>query len=397
MKVLQINGVSGTGSTGKICESISDLLTREKIDNKILYYHGHSDHPLSVRMRKEGYYKIQALKSRILGNYGFNSDRSTNDTIDIIEHEDPDLINIHNIHGHEVNIEKLFNYLTKRQIPVVWTMHDCWAITGYCPYFTIVKCDRWRTKCNSCPQRRTFSWFFDRSGSNQEKKKKAAENLNLTVVTPSAWLANIMRESFLEKFPVKVINNGIEQAVFQPRESDFKKIHNCDDKIILLGVANGWGNHKGLDIFLRLNETLSKGYQIVLVGTDDEVKRTLPKDIIAINRTNDQIELAQIYSAADIFINPTREDNYPTVNMEAVSCGTPVITFRTGGSPEMVDDTCGSVVDVDDFEGMVREIERYGKKTEEVKRRCMTKSMQFHAEDRFREYVELYREILGRK
>ena len=393
MKVIQINGVSGTGSTGKICESISALLDTMNIENKILYYHGYSTFKNAYRIGKEPYYKVQALKSRFLGNYGFNSNRSTDETIRILKEEKPDIIHIHNIHGHEVNIERLFRYLGECHTPTVWTMHDCWAVTGYCPYFTMVKCERWETGCRECPQRKNYSWFVDKSTDNQSRKREAVKGLNLTVVTPSNWLAGIMRESFLGKYPIKVINNGIDHSIFRPIESDFRKRNKCMDKIILLGVAFGWGDHKGLDIFIRLDNALDDEYRMVLVGTDAEIRKTLPSDIIAIDRTNNQQELVEIYSAADIFLNPTREDNYPTVNMEAISCGTPVITFRTGGSPEMIDDTCGSVVEVDDYEGIQREVMKCGKKTLQMKENCMKKSRNFNANDKFRQYVELYEKI----
>ena len=199
MKVIQINGVSGTGSTGKICESISALLDTMNIENKILYYHGYSTFKNAYRIGKEPYYKVQALKSRFLGNYGFNSNRSTDETIRILKEEKPDIIHIHNIHGHEVNIERLFRYLGECHTPTVWTMHDCWAVTGYCPYFTMVKCERWETGCRECPQRKNYSWFVDKSTDNQSRKREAVKGLNLTVVTPSNWLAGIMRESFLGK------------------------------------------------------------------------------------------------------------------------------------------------------------------------------------------------------
>lgn len=393
MKVIQINGVSGNGSTGKICESISILLDSMNIENRILYYHGCSAFKNSHRIGKESYYKVQALKSRLLGNYGFNSNRSTDETIRILKEEKPDIIHIHNIHGHEVNIEGLFRYLGECHTPIVWTMHDCWAVTGYCPYFTMVKCKRWKTGCRECPQRKNYSWFVDKSTDNQSRKREASKGLNLTVVTPSDWLAKIIRESFLGKYPVRVINNGIDQRIFKPCKSDFREKYGCTDKIILLGVAMGWGNHKGLDIFIRLDNALDDEYRIVLVGTDAEIRKNLPSDIIAIDRTNNQQELAEIYSAADIFLNPTREDNYPTVNMEAISCGTPVITFRTGGSPEMIDDTCGSVVEVDDYEGIQREVMKFGKKTLQMKENCMKKSRNFNANDKFRQYVELYEKI----
>ena len=397
MKVVQINSVSGIGSTGKICESISDLLDSKGISNRIIYYHGDSKNKNAVKVGNEQYYKAQALKSRIFGNYGFNSKLSTKLTCEIIQRENPDIVHIHNIHGHEVNISQLFEYLKKAGTPIVWTMHDCWAVTGYCPHFTAVKCEKWRYSCNRCPQMRYYSWFSDRSTLNQKLKKKAGKGLDITVVTPSKWLANIMRESFLGVNPVTVINNGIDLDIFKPIASAFRKKHRCEDKIIVLGVANVWDFRKGLDIFIRLEETLGEEYQIVLVGTDASVRNKLPSGIIAIDKTNNQHELAEIYSTADMFINPTREENYPTVNLEAIACGTPVITFNTGGSPEMIDESCGSVVDVDDIDELIKTIKRYGRKDDLMRDKCVKKSTDFGANEKFMQYIELYNGILRKR
>ena len=223
------------------------------------------------------------------------------------------------------------------------------------------------------------------------KKRWFSGVKNLTVVTPSQWLAELVRQSFLKNYPVQVINNGIDLSVFNPTPSDFRKRNKIsDDKYLLLGVAFDWGVRKGLDVFIELSKRLSDQYQIVLVGTDSAVDAQLPKNIISIHKTQNQKELAEIYSAADLFVNPTREENYPTVNMESIACGTPVLTFRTGGSPEIVDDTCGYVVDCDDVDAMEREIRRITVNSPYTKEQCVLKAKSYDMNLKFEEYLKLY-------
>lgn len=392
MKIVQINATCGIGSTGKICVSVSNLLTAQGIENYILYASGHSDHPQGICYTNKYEIKSNALKSRILGNYGFNSKRMTKRLIKELNRISPDIVHLHNLHGHNCHLEMLLCYLREHHIKVYWTFHDCWAFTGYCPYFAMVKCDKWKTGCFDCVQARQYSWFFDKSQKLYNRKRQLAQGLDLTIVTPSHWLAELVGESFLKDYPVKVIHNGIDLTVFKPTESDFRKKHHCEDKFILLGVAFGWGARKGLDVFVELASRLDDRFQIVLVGTDDAVDRNLPEGIISIHHTQNQAELAEIYTAADLFVNPTREDTYPTVNMESLACGTPVVTFQTGGSPEMVDPTCGSVVPCDDIDALEQEILRIAEIKPYSFDACLNKAKEFDMNERFEEYVKLYDE-----
>lgn len=306
----------------------------------------------------------------------------------------PDIIHLHNIHGFCVNIPMLFNYIKKNNIKVVWTLHDCWAFTGHCPYFTMTKCDKWKSGCYKCSSYKEYpKSLFDNSKKMYRLKKAWFTGVeNLTIVTPSEWLAGLVKQSFLKDYPVKVIHNGIDLNVFKPTESDFRKKYNIsDNKYILLGVAFGWGKRKGLDVFIELQKRLDKDkYQIVLVGTDDNVDKQLPSDIISIHRTQNQTELAEIYTVADLFVNPTREENYPTVNMESIACGTPVITFRTGGSPEILTEKTGMVVDCDDVKGLQHGIQKICEKNLFSKDDCIEQAKQFDLIERFKEYVKLY-------
>ena len=389
MIIAQINATCGAGSTGKICISVSELLSENGAENYIFYSSGSSDYPLGIKYANEIAIKIQTLVSRISGNYGFEARSITERLIKELERISPNIIHIHNIHSHSCNLEILFKYIKEKNIKVYWTFHDCWAFTGYCPHFDMIGCDKWKTECNNCPQSGQFSWFFDRSEYLYNKKKSVIEGTDLTIITPSQWLAGLVKESFFKDYPVKVINNGIDLNVFKPTDSDFRKKHNLENKYMVLGVAFGWGARKGLDVFIELSKRLPENYQIVLVGTDDNVDKQLPGNIISIHRTQNQKELAEIYTAADLFVNPTREENYPTVNMEAIACGTPVVTFNTGGSPEMLDSTCGTVVEKNDIDGIYNEIKRVCETQPYSKDDCLKRAERFDKNLRFTEYLNL--------
>lgn len=393
MKVVQINATCGVGSTGKICVGISQVLSNNNIENYILYSSKSNGYEFGIKCADDKYIKFQALKSRILGNYGFNSINATQKMITELEGVRPDIVHLHNIHGHDCDLEMLFTYFKQNKTKLIWTFHDCWAFTGYCPHFSMMKCDKWKTQCDKCVQAREYTWIFDRSRFLFNGKKALFQGLDLTIVTPSKWLAGLVKESFLKEYPVKVINNGIDLDIFKPSESNFIRKYGLDSKKIILGVSFGWDVKKGLDVFIQLANRLPEEYKIVLVGTDDETDKRLPASILSIHRTQNQQELAEIYSNADVFVNPTREENYPTVNMEAIACGTPVVTFRTGGSPETLDETCGAVVDCDDVDALEKEIIRICKYRSYNKEVCIKKAKEFDKNKRFKEYVELYERV----
>lgn len=394
MKIVQINTTCGVGSTGKICVAISRLLCAQNIENYILYTSGKSNYPLGIKYSDDNYKKLQALKSKVLGNYGFNSNYATGKLIKELESIQPDIIHIHNIHSHDCNLSILFKYIKRKNLKVFWTFHDCWTFTASCPHFTMVKCEKWKKECNKCPQIRQTSWFVDRTRSLYQRKKELFKGLDMTIITPSQWLADLVAESFLGEYPVKVIHNGIDLSIFKPLHSDFRsKYCISDEKYILLGVAFGWGKRKGLDVFVELAKRLDDSYQIVLVGTDESIDKQLPKNIISIHRTQNQTELAEIYTAADLFINPTREENYPTVNMESIACGTPVITFKTGGSPEILDKTCGVTVECNDVDTLIDKIEYIKKKRVCLEDNCLIKAKEFNENDKLKEYIEYYTKL----
>lgn len=396
MKVLQINVTYGIGSTGKICNSVAKLLDKDGVEHLTIVSQGRTETANTVKIKNKPYYKIQALKSRIFGNYGFNSSRATKEIIRHIKEFSPDIVHLHNIHGHNVNLKTLFTFFKENpEIKLFWTFHDCWAFTAYCPHYTMVKCYKWQSECSHCKQKKEYSWFFDKSKRLFNRKKELFTGLNLTIITPSKWLAGEVKKSFMKDYPVKVINNGIDLSVFKPTESDFREKYGIGkDKFVLLGVAFGWGKKKGLDVFIKLSERLDKNkYAIVLVGGNAETDKLLPKDIISIHRTQNQTELAEIYTACDLFVNPTREETYPTVNMESIACGTPVITFNTGGSPEILSEKTGLIVDCDDIDALQRGIEGVCKKNIFSRTDCVEQAQFFDMNILFQEYVESMKEV----
>ena len=391
MKVVQVNVTCGKGSTGKICLAVSELLNQKGVENYILYSSGNSDYPQGIKYQDSRYAKRQALISRLWGNYGFNSNRSTKKLINEIEKINPDVIHLHNLHSHNCNLEILFKYLKKSNKKIFWTFHDCWPVTGYCPNFDMYGCEKWKTECKNCPQKKYFSWFFDKSKKLHNKKKQLFSGLDLTIITPSNWIASVVKQSFLKDYPVKVVHNGIDLSVFKPTPSDFREKYNLIDKFVILGVAFDWGERKGLDVFVELSKRLDDRFKIVLVGTNDNIDSQLPQDIISIHKTQNQLELAQIYTACDLFVNPTREEALGLTNIEANACGIPVITFNTGGSPECVDSTSGIVVDKNDIDGLEKQILALANKEIEFsKEDCINKAKDFDKDKKFKEYVDLY-------
>ena len=389
--VVQINTTCGVGSTGKICVSISEVLSKEEIDNYILYSSASNGYSKGIPCCKRHYTRIQSIKSHIIGNYGFNSQNETLKMISELDRIMPDAVLIHNIHGHDCNLTMLFSYFKDKHIKLFWTFHDCWAFTAYCTHFIYEGCEKWKTGCNNCKLRNSSSWFFDRSDELYRRKRDLFLGLDLTIITPSQWLADLVKQSFLKQYPVMVIHNGIDLSVFCPTRSDFRERNNIrDDQYMLLGVAYNWGKKKGLDQFIKLSERLDQErFKIVLVGTNDKVDKSLSDNIISIHRTQDAKALAEIYTSADLLVNPTREDNFPTVNLEALACGTPVVTFKTGGSPECVDESCGFVVPVDDYASLestiINEMIQRSINTED----CLRRSRLFDKNRCFENYVKL--------
>ena len=306
--------------------------------------------------------------------------------------ENPDIIHLHNLHGYYLNAKILFEFLAIYNKPIVWTLHDCWNFTGHCTHFVYEKCERWRTQCCKCPQKKIYpaSLFLDNSKSNYLWKKRVF-NLpnNLTIVTPSNWLKDLVEQSFLASHKKKVINNGIDLNVFKPTDGNFREQHSLDNIKIVLGVANVWGRRKGLDDLMELSKKLSDDYKIVLVGVNKKQQNTLPENILALERTANAAELAHLYTTADVFVNPTYEDNYPTVNLEALVAGTPVVTYNTGGSVESVLEN--NICEQGNIDMLKTMIERVALEKKEIVDKNVER---FDKKYMIESYLELYNKIM---
>ena len=410
-KLLQINPVIRRNtSTGKIMQEIGELVTSRGWESWVAYSRGRDGVPgpesasalkgsklLPVGSRLS--VALHGLETRLLDRHGLGSRLATKRFVKAIKRLDPDVIHIHNIHGYFLNYKILFRYLAECGKPVIWTVHDCWLYTGHCYHYSAAHCFKWKTGCKDCCQRREFptSWFIDRSAANYRDKSESFNSIpkdKLTIVPVSEWMGNELKASFLGKCNIRVIHNGIDTDTFAPQDSaGIRSRYGIGDRKVILGLASIWMKEKGFDDFVELSSMLSEDEVIVMVGRmTDEQKRRLPEGIVTIGRTDNVQQLAALYSAAVAFVNPTWQDNYPTVNLEAMACGTPVITYRTGGSIEAVSEDTGFVVEQGDVRGLlecVRKIEERGKECFSGK--CRERALKnFRKQDRYEDYMKLY-------
>lgn len=401
MKILHINVALITDAPGRIAEEIGKVLIDNGHQSYIAY--GRYPRPTISETIKIGNYTDQFLHlalTRIFDNHGFGSVKATRKFIRQIDEVDPDVIHLHNLHGYYLNIDVLFGFLRKAGKPIVWTMHDCWPFTGHCSHYDYVGCDRWKSKCYACPNKNAYpaSWLIDNSTGNYFRKKNIFTGLNLLrIVAPSHWLANQLKESFLKDYPVDVLPNGVDLAVFKPQaENNSLKIRfGLKNKKLILGVASFWGRHKGFDDFIKLSSLIAGDTAILLIGLNEQQQEGLPANIIGLSRTESLGELAAFYSAADVFVNPTYADTFPTTNLEALASGTPVVTYNTGGSPEALNQVTGVIVEKGDLAGLsgaINSILDQGKN--QFSERCHERAqLLYNKEKCFLEYLDLYKKM----
>ena len=407
-KLLQINPVVRIStSTGRIMQEIGELAMQHGWESYIAYSKGRDGiKPCQSKLVPVGNswnVRFHGLMTRLFDRHGLASNRATKAFIRRIQEIEPDIIHIHNIHGYFLNYKLLFEFLASYGKPVIWTVHDCWLYTGHCYYYSYARCQKWETHCGQCPQKNKFpaSYIVDRSRQNFEDKKQAFTSLfssQMHIIPVSHWMRGEMSRSFLKEYPYQVIHNGIDTEVFAPSDSQAirQKYGIANDKHIYLGVASIWSDEKGLAEFKAMAAALEADEVLVMVGVSDAIKASLPKNIIAISRTENIHQLAALYSSATAFINPTWQDNYPTVNLEAIACGTPVVTYKTGGSIEAITPETGRIVNQGDIQGLLREartLKALGKSY--FSPRCRAHALAFfRKEDRYRDYLNLYESLL---
>lgn len=405
MKVLLINSVCGQGSTGRICTGIANLLKSDGYEAYIAYGLGHSDYPGSFNISSgKCDYLFHNVLSRLTDSEGLHSIKATRKLIKQIEFIKPDIVHIHTLHGHYINYKVLINYLNNINVKIVMTLHDCWTFTGHCAHFDMFDCFKWQSECKNCQYLSTYpqSLFIDRSRMNFDLKKQLFTQLGekLVIVPVSYWLEELVRKSFLKHQNIYTIHNGIDINRFSPvYNKSISDKYNLDGKKIVLGVALPWSRYKGLPDFHKLRSMLCEDYAIIMVGLSEEQISTLPSGIIGFGKTDSLDELVELYSLADVFVNTTYCDNYPTVNLEAMACGTPVITYKTGGSPEAITGETGMVVEQGNVEKLVGAIQKVcaGFK-ENYRKACRHRAENnFDATKCFMNYIDLYVDLLNYK
>lgn len=343
MRVLIINSVCGFGSTGRICTGIADKLKSEGNEVIIAYGRGTTNYYNSYKIGNRSDQIWHGIMTRVFDSHGLNSKLATKRFLKWADKYNPDMVWLHNIHGYYINYEMLFDWIKSRpNMQVKWTLHDCWTFTGHCAHYMTVDCEKWQdlTGCYGCELKKDYpsAYVIDNCKRNYQKKKNAfCDVVSMELIVPSEWLAGEVKKSFLKDYPVSVIRNDIDRSIFKPTESDFRKIYGLEDKKIILGVSSIWTRKKGLYDYIELAKMLDDDYCVVLVGAGlEKIDKIKTNNVITISRTDSPKELAGIYTTADWFVNLTYEDNYPTVNLEAEACGTPVITYDTGGCRETV-------------------------------------------------------------
>ena len=396
MKVLQINPVSGIRSTGRICLEVAKLLEKRGDECMILYGREHAGKEAEQYSLKCGNIVtnvLHYLTYMLTDNEGKGSYFTTGRFIKAIRAFGPDVIHIHNLHGHYINYGRLFRFLAKENIPVLFSFYDCWMFTGGCTHFDYIGCEKWKTLCSHCPNQSKYPldrYLPDHSKKNYLKKMRAMQSVKKKILSPgSEWMEGLVRQSFLKENEIVTVQSGIDLGRFVHKDSDIAKKHHLTKKIILL-VASQWTMQKGLAYVKPLAEKIGDRYHIVLIGELRDKQFTLPDHVLHIEQTHDQEEMIMWYSAASVYVNVTLQETLGLTNIEALACGTPVVTFDSGGCKECVDPSCGIVVSRGDFdglyEGIISVLENGGFSPEA----CRKKSENFDKNQCYQKYLALY-------
>ena len=395
MKIAFINSVAGFGSTGRL---VSTLSMMDEVDGKV-YYGRKKDSSNAISMRFTGDIGnvTHAIGTYFFDDHGFHNAMETKRMLKDLDEFNPDIVHLHNLHGYYVHVGVLFDYLKRKNKKVIWTLHDCWSFTGPCAHYDGVGCDKWKSKCYDCPitNEYPFSWNKHNVTKNYERKKEVFTSIkdNLTIVTPSYWLEEQVKQSFLKECHVMTIHNGINLNDFKYTESSFREKYHLEDSFIVLAVASVWNTTKGIEDLKELANSLPENIKIVVVGGTLSSNTTSIENAVCISRTNTVKELCEIYSASDAFINLTKQDTFPTVNIEALACGLPVITYKTGGSPEILTDKTGIVVEKNNIKKMKEVLIELAKNNSFKKEDCIEVASHYSLDNMYEAYLKLYEEI----
>lgn len=403
MRVLFINTVYGKGSTGRIIKDLGSSIVKNGGEFCVAFGRGECDESInSYRIGEKKDYMLHALLSRITDRSGFYSAKPTERLVEFIKQYNPDIIHLHNLHGYYLNIKILFEYLKNEfKGKIIWTIHDCWAFTGHCTHFAYSKCDKWQSGCFSCIEKHSYpkSLVADNSHRNYIEKKALFSGIsNLNIVTVSDWLKDEVEKSFLNQYPIKRIYNGVDLEKFSPSESDVRKKYNCENKKLILLVSDGWDERKGYSKLIEIAKKSPEAWQYIMVGLDKEKIAEMPKNVIGLERTWNQQELIDIYSAADLFLNPSVEETFGLVTVEAMACGTPVVVVNSTASPELIKaEGSGLICEITSSVDEMLDIIAKGLTLKEnggniaARKNAENYSVQKHNE----EYIRLYSNLIG--
>lgn len=403
MNIVQINQTADFGSTGKIMHELNDIINSSGHKGFMVSGYANNYNEANLKCANLGSPLYSSRKDQLIfrfsGENGYRYKKRSLKIIEWIDNVRPDIIHLHNIHGDWLHIETLFKYIREKEIPVVWTLHDCWAFTGRCSHFEQIHCDKWKTQCHHCKSKKVYpiTYLFDKSRQMFEDKKRWFTGINnVNIVAPSRWLADYIRQSFLGEYPIKVIPNGINTNVFAVQKIRSKYYKAISKKYIILGVASSWSGGKGFNDFLKLNKIIDHHrYQIVMVGLNKKQMKMLPDTIIGIERTNNQKELAELYSGADCYLNCSVLETMGMTTIEAMSCGTPVIAYNRTAIPETVGENCGIIIDDISMEAVYNAIQKICASKNAYLKSCRENVLLNYDKKRFYEYIDMYTEICG--
>lgn len=404
MVIVQINQTYKIGSTGKIMYDLNQVIQSSGHESFMVagYSNDHSPQNLYCANKNSAFFPIRKdqVIFRLSGVNGYRYKKRTQKIIEWIDSKHPDIIHLHNIHGDWIHLQTLFDYIKRKEIRVVWTLHDCWALTGRCSHFELCGCDKWKTNCFDCNNNRVYpiTYFFDRSSKMHRDKKKWFTGIkNMTVVTPSIWLASFVKQSFLREYPIKVIPSGINTEIFKPQKKQSKYYVDIKAKYIILGVANTWSKSKGIDDFIALDKVIDHDkYQIVMVGLNSRQLKSLPHTIYGLSKTNSQLELAELYSGASCYLNCSILETQGLTTIEAMACGTPVIVYNKSAVPESVKNDCGIIIDTQSIDIVYDAIKKICNNTENYKAKCCEYAKNnYDGKRRFMDYIGIYCELMS--
>ncbi|MBR4456507.1 MAG: glycosyltransferase [Solobacterium sp.] len=397
MKLALINSVAGYGSTGRLVR----MLGEGEAECLICYGRKSDSSGLpSFRMTSEAGFVSHVAYTFLTDRHACFNTRETERMLEQLKAFQPDLIHLHNLHGYYLDIRPLFAWLKESGIPVVWTLHDCWAFTGHCAHYTSVSCDRWKRECRDCPALLHYPPTFNRHHTEENRKRKEAlfaslDPSSMVIVTPSRWLKEEASQSFLNRYEICTIPNGIDINTFTPRDSSFRAAHQLEGRYVILAAAGSWYKEKGTEDLIRLSNRLPEGSDLVVVGASGSFAQKLKGEhVLVLPRTESAEELAEIYSASDIFVNLTQEDTFPTVNLEAQACGCPILTYAAGGSTETVREGTGASAEAGNLDALIGMIkDNMDGRIRFDRSACETNGKQYSREAMIEGYQALYRRM----